>query len=596
MTIRFEVSVEDPNSHYGQFAMTIPEVAGPTVDLVLPSWAPGAYHIVDRSKSVYDLTARAGPEAIPLAVERVEKSRWRIQTQGHATIHVRYTVYGYKSETEGLDITSDHFFVNAVASLPYVDGRKEEPYEVAIKIPSDWQTITELALVDPTANRFRAENYDELVDSPIDSGRPVVLMTRPMGIPHRISICGYGGNFESHRLEEDLTKIVEAAIKMVGSSPLTHYTFFVHLAETSDGALEHLNSNSGVFPRGTFRPEAAYRRFLSTEAHEYFHLYNVKRLRPKVLGPFDYTKENYTRLLWLMEGTTDYFADLILRRAGITTPAKMLENVAVDIAAYKKTPGRHLTAAEDASLLAWIDLYQRYEESPNRSVSYYMKGTLASFVLDLELRHRSENRVSMESVFRYLWEKYGRVNRTLGEDEVQPIFEAASGLSLGSFFDRYIRGTEEIDFDAFAQYAGLTFGPKPKPPEPDDEGEAGYLGITFENFQGRVRVNNVLSDGPGRRMGLYPKDELVAIGGERLIHEDFQKFLHKYPPGTSVELDVFRRGWLTHLTGTMGKTPPEKYQFTPVAEPTALAKSVYAGLFGAPWEPAKKDETPAPSA
>jgi predicted metalloprotease with PDZ domain len=493
--------------------------------------------------------------------------------------------------TEGLDITADHLFLNAALALPYVDGHVDEPVEVELHLPADWKVVTELEEVGSRPPTYRAGNYDELVDSPIDAGHPLVLTIRPHGIPHRISICGEGGNYEAHRLEEDLGKVVDAAIAMVGESPLKSYTFFVHLNDIPDGGLEHATSNSAVVPRTAFEPLENYQRFLALQSHEYFHLWNVKRIRPKSFGPFDYTQENYTSQLWWMEGTTDYLSDLILRRAGLYSPSKYLEAAAKVVKWVLDSPGRGSLSLEELSRITWVDLYQPFEESPNQSVSYYSKGYLVSLCLDLEIRHRTETRASLESVVRLLWQEYGKTGRGLEEDELQPVAQRATGLDLTEWFDQYVRGTAEVDVDRFASYAGLSFAPRPKPPD-DDSPEPGYLGIRHEDAGGFVRVTHVLLDTPGRRGGLSPGDEIVAINGSKVTHTRFEKALEAYPPGTPVELAVFRRGYLRKLAVTTGKAPPQKYRFSPVDHPTDLGRKVYENWLGVAWEAAKPPGEP----
>ncbi len=580
--IHYTVRASEPAEHVGRLAIDLDRLEAPSVDLVLPSWVPGSYHIVDYVRALRGLSARRGRTGAVLPVERVDKARWRIPTDGASEVHVEYEVYGHQLVTEGFDLTPEHLFVNAALCLPYVDGHLDEPADVTLEIPSDWRVVTELEEIGSHPPRFRAPNYDVLVDSPIDAGRPVVLTIRPNGIPHRIALCGEGGNYEAHRLEEDLGRIVEATIRLVGDSPLSGYTFFYHLTDVPDGGLEHATSNSCVVRRTTFQPEESYRRFLALTSHEYFHLYNVKRIRPKVLGPFDYTTENYTRLLWWMEGTTDYFADLVLRRAGLVTPAKFLEGQARLVKSYLETPGRRALSLEDASFLTWVDHYQPFEETPNQSVSYYLKGSLVSLCLDLEIRHASDDRASLETVLRTLWSEYGRPGRGLAEDELLPVAERATGVSLAPFFRRYVSGTDEIDFAAFARYAGLAFGPKPKDPD-DDSGERGYLGLVVRDEAGRPRVRHVLAESPGRRAGLSPGDELVALNGTRLTFAEYDKALERVPPGSPVDLAVFRRGFLRHVTLTTGRSPPEKYRFTPRTGATDSERRIYESWLGAPW-------------
>ena len=585
MEILYTVRADSPSEHRGRFSIDLDRVSSPTVDLVLPSWVPGSYHILNYSRGFRDLVARRGPDGAPLRTERVDKARWRIETEGASRIHVDYTVYGHQLVTEGFDLTPEHLFVNAALCLPYVDGHSSEPSSVALDVPTDWTVITELEELPGTPPRYRARTYDELVDSPIDVGRPIVLTVRPAGIPHRICLCGEGGNYDAHALEQDISKVVEAAVALVGDSPLSRYTFFYHLTNVPDGGLEHASSTSCVVSRTTFRPPEAYRHFLSLTAHEYLHLYNVKRIRPKVLGPFDYTRENYTRLLWWMEGTTDYFTYLVLRRAGLYTPDQFLEQRAKVVKEYLDIPGRNRVSLEESSLITWIDHYQPFEETPNQSVSYYTKGDLVSMCLDLEIRHQSEARSSLETVLRLLWNEYGKVGRGLEEDELLPVVNRATGLDLTSFFDRFVRGTEELDLPAFARHAGLMLAPKAKRPDEADEPEPGDLGVAVEDAGGLIRVRTSFVGRPGRTAGLTPGDEIIAINGAKVLYADLEKALEKCPPGTPVELTVFRRGYLHRVPLTTGVPPPRRYALTPVESPSELERKVYESWVGSPWAP-----------
>lgn len=583
MDILYTVRASTPSGHRGQFAIDLDGVSSPTLELVLPSWVPGSYWIQNYSRGFRDFAARREPEGTPLGVERVDKARWRIHTEDAPRIHVEYTVYGHQLVTEAFDLTPEHLFLNAALCLPYVDGQLSTPATVSLDVPPDWTIVTELETVEGTPPRYRARDYDELVDSPIDAGRPLVLTIRPAGIPHRICLCGEGGNYDAHALEQDIGKIVEAAVALVGDSPLSRYTFFYHLTDVPDGGLEHATSTSCVIGRNVFQPAESYRYFLSLTAHEYLHLYNVKRIRPKVLGPFDYTRENYTRLLWWMEGTTDYFTDLVLRRAGLFTPEQFLKERGKLVKEYLETPGRNRISLEDSSFISWIDRYQPFEETPNQSVSYYLKGDLVSTCLDLEIRHRTETRASLETVLRLLWNEYGKRGVGLEESELLPVVNRATGLDLGAFFDRYVRGTTDLDLAAFARYAGLVLGPKAKRPDEADDPEPGDLGVALEDSGGVPRVRYTFAGRPGQEAGLTPGDEIIAMNGSKVTYAKFEKTLEKNPPGTAVELTIFRRGYLHRLSATLGPPPPRQYAFTPADSPTELAQKVYASWVGAKW-------------
>jgi predicted metalloprotease with PDZ domain len=584
--ITYTVSSLEPNSHRAHFTIELRSIGAPAVDIVLPVWAPGAYEIRESAREVREVSARALEGSQPLQVERIEKNRWRVSTVGIDSCVVAYTVYGHELLDDGFDVTDEHLFLNATRCLPYVVGRENEPLELVLHLPPGWRAYAELPRTADLPPRFRARDYEELVDTPVDCGTPQELEFLAGGIPHRLVICGSGGNYETHQIETDTAKIVEAQIRYFGGSPLHSFTFFLHVTDRRDGGLEHKNSTSLVLERNSFRPAEAYERFLSVVSHEYFHVYNVKRIRPKVLGPFDFTRENYTRLLWWMEGTTDYASHLLLRRAGLLTPRKYLGELAKLAHQYLTMPGRAVRSLEEASLSAWVDLYRPYEESRNQSVSYYIKGHLVSLCLDLEIRSRSGNLSSLDHVFRHLWKEYGVPDRGLEEGEIYRVVDSVTGLDLKDFFGRYVRGTDELDLDQFVRHAGLGFSPAPKSPEDAETPEAGYFGFEFANEGGRVRVREVLDHTPARRAGISPGDELVAFDGTRVLHEGFTDSLKRYPPGTEVQVDLFRRGRLRKLTVMLGKPPPAKYVFRPVEQPTPLQRLIYESWLESAWTPA----------
>ncbi len=583
MTILYRVGFDRTTDPRIEVTAEVGPASADHLDLVLPSWVPGSYHIIDYAKNLLSLRATDGPGGAPLPIERVAKDRWRISTLGAASVSVRYSVYAHGLITEGVDLTAEHLFLNPALALPYVDGRAAEPCEVEFHLPPGWRAFAELPEVQHAPPRFRAKDYDELVDSPIDCGTPVELGFHAAGVPHRILLCGAGGNYEAHRLETDLARLVEATARLFGELPVDHYTFFYHLTDEPDGGLEHARSNSAVILRTTFRPESAYQRFLDLSSHEYFHLFNVKRILPARLVPFDYTREVYTRLLWAMEGTTDYYGLLLLRRSGLLPPSRYLEELAKLARTYLHTPGRRARSLEDASYLAWIDFYQPHEDLANRTVSYYLKGHLVSWALDLEIRQSSANRASLDDVIRALWNEFGRPRRGVGEGDLPAVARRATGIDLTGFFARYVAGVDELDLATYARYAGLELAPKRRPPEAGDDPEPGDLGIEYVERHGLVGISRVLDGGPGRRAGLVPGDDIVAIDRVRVSHAEFPKALARAPAGTRLTLTLFRRGYLTDVEVETGPALAEKFAFTPVAAPTDLERSIYASWLEAKW-------------
>lgn len=582
----YRVHVDRPADHLAQITLEVRELDAPTFDLVLPSWVPGSYVIQPTARGIVELTATPGGGTEPLAVTLVDKARWRVATAGARSVEVRYTVYGHLVADDALDITPEHRFLSPPMCFPYVDGRKDEPCEVVLPLPEGWEAVTELREVGRYPSRFRAETYDQLIDSPIDCGTMAVYPFVAGGVPHRFVVCGEGGNLEPHRLQQDLAKIAETTIRLFGESPVDRYTFFYHLSDVYDGGLEHATSNVCMLRRDAFRPESEYQRVLRVSSHEYFHLYNVKRLRPTVLGPFDYTRENYTRLLWWMEGTTDYYGFLILRRAGLLAPGRYLSGIAEHLDLHFRTPGRGLQSLETASLRSWLDYYQRYENTPNQSISYYIKGHLVSMCLDLDIRHRTDGAKSLDTVLRHLWAEYGRRGVGLGEDDLLPAARTATGLDLDDFFAQHVRGTRELDFDRYLGFAGLTARPKERPPEPDVEGEPGYLGATLKNVDNRPVLTSLYRGAPGQLGGLSPGDEVVALNRSKVTYDGFDRALKGFGPGATVEFGVFRRGYLRTVTVTLG-TSPAKFEIVPRASATDAERRVHEEWLGARWEPPK---------
>ncbi len=557
---------------------------GSQMDFVMPVWTPGSYLVREFARNVRQVTARGG-ESQELPVTKVAKNRWRVGKGAGETVTFSYVVYGHDLSCEGVDVTPEHVYVNGAPTFCYVEGAQAEPADVVIQPPPGWKVVTELEEVGRNPPRFRARNFDELVDTPIDIGHGTEITFAAHGVPHRLLLCGDGGNFSPHRLEEDVGKIVSATYRLFGELPMDHYTFFYHLGDAWDGGLEHLSSTSIVFPHYTFRPEKDYQHVLSVSCHEYFHLFNVKRIRPEGLGPFDYGRENYTRMLWAMEGLTDYYTYLLLRRSGLHSVKRWASGLGKRLKRYQETPGRNVQSLEEASFDSWIDHYRPYEESRNSSISYYLKGDLVSLCLDLEIRHRSHNDRSLDDVMRHLWREFGKKDRGIPEGGWQKEAEAATDLDLGRFFDRYVRGTDEIDFHQFLRYAGLSLESAEEPDTGEGEPPSvpGYLGVEWVREGDRPKVRVVLEGGPGRRAGLTPGDEILALNNTRVTHETLPEMLARFSPGETVDVTFFRRARLRSLPVTLGKAPPARILVKPVPKPSDLEKAIFEGWLEAAW-------------
>lgn len=573
--IEYEVWMEEPHTHYFDVAMTVTGLERETMDLVMPVWTPGSYLIRDYARHVIAVSAADGSGA-PRQVKKISKNVWRIQSNQAAKMTVRYRVYAFNDNMRENYLDESHAYINGAGLFMYVDGFIRHPVRLKIHPAPGWDTIS--TGLDPVANEawtFQAPDYDVLADCPIEIGRHKVYEFTVRGVPHRIAIYGVG-NYDPVRLVEETRRIVEAAVALFGEMPYTHYTFIVHLTHRGSSGIEHANSASLDFPRRGFEPEATSLGWLSLVAHEFFHLWNVKRIRPRELGPFDYTKENYTRMLWVAEGFTSYYADRLLRQAGFISEEGYLQRLADDIAELQSRPGRQVQSVAEASFDAWIKFYRPNENSINTTVSYYTKGGVLAALLDLEIRHRTLSARSLDDVMRTLYQEFYK-QRNVGytEEEFRQVCERMAGGDLSEFFDRYIYGTVEIEYDRFFNYAGLRLIPV------DNHDETGYLGVQVRNTGGKVIVAAVIADTPAYRYGVYAGDEIMAMDGLRVRFDDFAERLRAKKAGGPVTLTLARDGIVHTVDVVLGQRPVTEYWIQKVDKPTAEQEAVYRGWVSA---------------
>jgi predicted metalloprotease with PDZ domain len=445
----------------------------------------------------------------------------------------------------------------------------------------DWKIATGLPPVSGQRNTFRAENFDVLYDSPFLVSDFKTLSFEVAGVPHRVVVDGEG-NYDPERLRADVQRIVEAEVALMRETPYRDYTFLLMLGEKGGGGLEHLNSTALTAKRFGFATPEDLRGVHTLVAHEFFHLWNVKRIRPDALGPFDYTQENYTRLLWVAEGLTAYYENLFVRRAGLMTDRQYLATMAVEMQRLQETPGRLEQSLEEASFDAWIKYYRRDENTVNSAVSYYDKGALVGLLLDLEIRARSDGARSLDDVMRSLYEDFFKKNRNYTPQDFQRAAERAAGASLEDFFRRYVRGREELDYDAALARAGLkldTGSDKAGRPA----AQAAYLGATLEEKDGRLGVTAVPAGTPAYEQGLYAFDQIVAVEGYRATLDFLNARLADKRPGDQLRLSVFRGDELRTLDIKLGARAAAAYRIVPLPAATEEQRRVYQSWLGAPF-------------
>jgi predicted metalloprotease with PDZ domain len=553
-----------PHSHLFEVTITIDGWSEPRLDLVMASWTPGSYLIRDYARHVQDFAVTS--DGHPARWEKTAKDAWRVETPLSGRVRVTYRVFAHDLTVRTCHLDGTHGFANGAAVFLFIDGRTSEPVTLEIAVPQRWQVATGL---EPLGGgngifRFRARDYDELVDGPVECGTHRVLEFEVDGVPHRIALWGRG-NEDEIRLTEDTRAIVRAQREFFGGVPYKRYTFIHHLA-AGRGGLEHRNSAVFLVDRFGFRPRASYERFLELVSHEFFHVWNVKRIRPKTLGPFDYRRENHTRQLWTIEGVTSYYEKRFVAAAGLYPKERFLERVAEEIGGLQAQPGRALQSLEQSSFDAWIKYYRPDENSANASISYYQKGALVALMLDLEIRALTSRAKCLDDVVKHLAHAATLDDAGFAEpDGYLAAVEAVAGEQGGAFkafFERYVAGTAELDYDRALGHAGLALTWTRA--DAKDGDRQGWLGISTRSEGRALFVANVRSDGPAEAAGLYAGDELLAIDGVRVDAARLPARLAERSAGATVRATVFRRDELLEIPVTLGEPPAESAAIVPM--------------------------------
>ena len=596
--IAFTVSMARPHTHLFDIDVSVkrgPAATAPSEELlVMPVWTPGSYLVREFERNVQDFAAidAAGK---PLNWEKINKNTWRITTNGSRDWRATYKVYANELSVRTSELNSSHAYWNSANLLMYLEGFLTSPSTVRVVAPDVWKVATGLPGVPGQRNTFRAENFDVLYDSPFEVSAFKSILFNVKGVPHRIVIDG-AGNYDPERVRRDVQKIVETQVELMGGEiPYRDYTFILHLRPGTGGGLEHANSTSlGYSPFGftisggaratSASPNAAavgpdYRGFLSLVSHEFFHLWNVKRIRPDALGPFDYTKENYTKLLWVAEGITDYYADLTLRRAGLITDVDFITATTRAIQGLQNTPGRLVQSVEESSFDSWVKFYRPDENTINSQVSYYDKGAILGLLLDLEIRKRSNGAKSLDDVMRALYTEFFKKNRNYTPADFQKLSEAAAGASLEDFFAKYVRGKEELDYNAAFEAVGLrlettSLGPNGQPVERVN------FGADLRQEQDRLMVTRVYAGSPAYDQGLNTGDQILALDNARVTRDFFNARIAEKKPGDIINLTIFRFDELSTLLIKLGGRTDGAYRIVPLAGQTEAHRRMLRNWLG----------------
>lgn len=587
--IRYSVSFPAPHTHYVEVEAWVPTSGAADVDLMMAVWTPGSYLVREYAKHVDDLTAQT-PDGKKLGVSKTRKNRWRIATGGADEVRVSYRVYGRTMSVQMNWIDDSFALLNGAATFLTLADDVSRPHEVTVEPAQGWKSVI-AGLPDAPGgkpNHFLAEDFDELVDGPIYAGNPAVYEFEVDGVPHLLVNEGEGGLWDGPRSAKDVEAIVRVQRDFWGFLPYKRYVFFNILGE-SGGGLEHKNSTVLMASRWATRTRSSYLGWLNLVSHEFFHVWNVKRLRPIELGPFDYENEVQTPSLWIAEGITAYYDRLFVRRAGLCTTAEFLagdppsfgnDQTLSEVERLQTTHGRLVQSLADSSLDTWIKLYRRDENTPNMSISYYVKGAVVAFLLDAKIRKTTEGAKSLDDVMRLAYPRYSGETGFTAE-QFEAMASEVAGTDLSDFFDRAIRSTEELDYDEAFDWFGLRFSKdKNRKATSSKKRAKGWLGISAKNEDGRLMVTQVKRETPGYEAGFNVGDEILGIGEDRIPAGQWSKRLEYFEPGDKVSILIARRDRFRRLEATFGQEPPRDWTLEALPTPSDAQKKHRANWLG----------------
>lgn len=595
--IRYTITPHHPEAHLFRVTCNVaqPDPAGQQFSL--PAWIPGSYMIREFARNIVTLEAEA--DGKPVRLTKLDKHTWRAaKVPAGQTLNVTYDVYAWDLSVRAAHLDQTHAFFNGTSVFLSVAGQEDQPCLVDIRPPKgkaygQWRVATALSTAKGEKGAakefgfglYRAENYDELVDHPVEMGDFTHARFKAGGAKHDFVITGRH-DCDLKRLTTDLEKICDWQINLFGKpAPVDRYVFLTMIVGDGYGGLEHRASTALLASRkdlpypGMVGQSKDYRTFLGLCSHEYFHTWNIKRIKPAAFTPYDLTQENYTQLLWAFEGITSYYDDLAMVRSGVITPADYLELISATISRVLRGSGRLKQSVAESSFDAWTKFYRQDENAPNAVVSYYAKGSLIALALDLQLREASGGKTSLDDVMRLLWKNYGQTGVGVAEDGVfDAVAEVASAISpeaakrITDNLKRSVNGTADLPLARLLKPFGVDYKATAASTTPT-------LGVRMGSGK-EAKISAVFDNGPAQMAGLSAGDVLVALDGLKVTGSDLEAMLSRRKAGDKVRIHAFRRDELMEFEVKLAEAPPDAVKLTLHGKPAATAPTLRLGWLG----------------
>ncbi len=573
LPIHYAIEPAHPGAHLFEITLTIRNPAPEGQRLSLPAWIPGSYMIRDFARNIITIEGRCNGN--PVALDKLDKHTWQAAPCS-GTLELHYSVYAWDLSVRSAHLDTSHGYFNGTSMFLRVHSQDEHPCSIELLAPKGddyrhWRVATTLPTLDAAPYGFglyQAADYDELIDHPVEMGDFTLIEFNACGIPHAMVLTGkhYA---DTERLKRDLTRICEYHIGLFGEAPFERYLFQTTVVGNGYGGLEHRSSTSLLCSRddlprlGDESVSENYRGFLGLCSHEYFHSWNVKRIKPEVFLPYDLTQEVHTPLLWAFEGFTAYYDDISLVRCGLIPADSYLELLGQTITRVIRGSGRLKQSISESSFDTWTKFYKQDENGPNAIVSYYTKGSLVALALDLMVRSESGGKRSLDDVMHALWQQYGKPHVGISPEKMEALIGEVAGTDLGDFFNKALRGTEDLPLADLLTLVGVEYRSRTATNNSDKGGKAGKenpetplaLGVRYGNDPLGAKLINVFDDGAAQEAGLAAGDVVVAVDGLRANQENIEKLLAWHKSKASIKVHAFRRDELMTFTVPIRQAP-----------------------------------------
>ena len=588
--LRYELRFEKPNTHLIDVAIQASDLKGAAAEFAMPDWAPGSYSIQNYAANVQRFRATgAGDKA--LVWRKTDSQTWRIELAGATSVTVEYQIFGNTLANNQAQYNERHVFIGGPAVWMYLVGGKEQPVDLSIAVPSGWRVAT--GMQHTSDHTFHAADYNWFADAPLEISDFAEKDFQVLGTTYHVIVHDVEGHKDFSKFVADVQKTVETIVPIFSpvagengqAAPFKEYWFLFHIWPKTGGGLEHLNSTQINFRsdwddvgptryhQGT---TTQYDMKLFVTSHEFFHAWNVKRLRPKPLGPFDYTQMVHTPSLWISEGLTSYYGSLALARAGLIPPQKYLDGISSLITQFEAEPGRKERSIEDTSWDTWFPsaFNQRESNLANTNYSYYDGGQIMGHILDFAIREDTKNQKSLDDWMRLLYTRYALPKPGFEPEDAVRIASEVAGTDLSDIFKRYISGKEPIPYEKYFAYAGITVEKKIDASKP-------WIGVaTDKSDDGHATIKNVIPGGPADAAGLDRNDVVLGVDGRAVDNDGYDRAINEHKPGDTIHITVLRLEGFKDIPVTMASNPHPTYTLKPMDSPTERQKAIYNSWLG----------------